>query len=277
MTSSAEIRDRMRRDWGARRHEYATAAAQINAAVADLLLGLVAPDPGDRVLDVATGPGVVALRAARLTGPTGPVLATDIAPEWEEFVTGPSAAEGLPNVSFRAMGAEALDLPGASFDVAYCQFGLMFVPDRARALGELRRVLRPGGRLGIAVWSTADRVPLFAPARMVAEVVPPSPDDANLPGPLALGEPGLIERLVAEAGFEHVAVERRIVERVVDDPDAYWQQMLNRNDGQLAAALASRPADADHLHRRIVDFLEQHRDNNEIRLPSEVILVGAMR
>lgn len=277
MAMSAQIRDRMRHDWGARRHEYATAAAQTNAAVADLLLGLVPPNPGDRVLDVATGPGVVALRAARLVGPTGWVLATDIAPEWEEFVTGSGAADSLPNLAFRAMGAEALDLPDASCDVVYCQFGLMFVPDRARALSEMRRVLRPGGRIGLTVWSTADRVAMFAPARMAAEVVPPAADDAHLPGPLALGEPGLIERLVAEAGFAQIAIERRVVERVIENAETYWQQMLNRGGGQLATALADRPADADRLHRRIVAFLASHRNGREIRLPNEVIVVGAVR
>ena len=70
-----------------------------------------------------------------------------------------TAEAGLDNVEFRAMGAERLDLPDASFDVALCQFGLMFVPDPVQALREMRRVLRDGGRLGVVVWSTIDRVP----------------------------------------------------------------------------------------------------------------------
>src|SRR4051794_7745169 len=145
------IRDRMRESWGARTRPYA-AQADGHAAHTQQLITLVAPQPGERVLDVATGPGVVALAAAVAVGPTGQVLATDLAPEWGDVIAERCAEAGLDAVTFRAMGAEQLDLPDRSFDVALCQFGLMFVPDPVQALREMRRVLRDGGRLGVSVW-----------------------------------------------------------------------------------------------------------------------------
>jgi hypothetical protein len=141
----------------------------------------------------------------------------------------------------------------------------------------MHRVLRPNGRLGVVVWSTADRVPLHAPARMVSEFMPPPAEERDLPGPLALGEPGLIEGIVSEAGFSQITVERRVVERVIEDPVAYWQQIVERGGDQLAAAIADRPADAERLRRRMTELLETHRDRQVIRLPGEAILVAARR
>ena len=127
------IRERMRRDWGARSRHYAVHATSKNRVFAEILVGLVDPAAGERVLDVATGPGVVALEAARAVGTSGRVVATDLAPEWEAVITEVMAEAGIDNVEFRTMGAEALALADESFDVALCQFGLMFMPDPVRA------------------------------------------------------------------------------------------------------------------------------------------------
>src|SRR5206468_1337570 len=123
------IRESMRRQWAQRTLAYTTFAALHTARYAAPLLDRVALRPGERVLDVATGPGVVAVAAAERVGPTGQVLATDLAPEWEVAVAQRTAEHGLSNVRFAAMCAERLDVGDASVDVALCQFGLMFVPD----------------------------------------------------------------------------------------------------------------------------------------------------
>ncbi len=112
------VRQSMRQSWGARTRAYTEEAAPNTLAHARMLMEVVPPAPGERVLDVAAGPGVVALLAAERVGPGGSVIATDLAPEWQEIIAERCDAAGLSNVSFRAMGAEALDLPGDSFDVA---------------------------------------------------------------------------------------------------------------------------------------------------------------
>ena len=272
------IRERMRRDWRARYRHYAERAAPKNRPFAELLVAAVRPAPGERVLDVATGPGVVALAAARAVGPTGSVVATDLVPEWGEVVAEESAREGLANVAFETMGAEELALPDASFDVALCQFGLMFVPDPVRALREMRRVLRPGGRLGVAVWSTPEKVAHFLVTRIVLAAAPPPPAAERGPSPLDLGEPGLIERLVGEAGFGEIAVGRETREHVVADPEEEWRQRLEEPASVPARALAGLPeGERRRLHDAAIAALEGYRRDGAIRLPSEAVLVTAVR
>jgi len=109
--------------------------------------------PGQRVLDVACGAGTIALRAAAAVGPGGQVMGVDLSGRMIEAARARTAAGGGPgNLRFERMDAEALDLPTADFDAVLCGLGLMYAPAPERALGEMRRVLRPGGRLSLAVW-----------------------------------------------------------------------------------------------------------------------------
>jgi ubiquinone/menaquinone biosynthesis C-methylase UbiE len=112
------------------------------------LLACAAPAPGDQVLDVACGTGLIALGAARLAGPQGRVLGTDISDQMVEVARRRAEGQGLSNVTFIRMDAENLALPDGRFDVALCALGLMYVPDPLRAVREMRRVVRPGGRRG---------------------------------------------------------------------------------------------------------------------------------
>jgi SAM-dependent methyltransferase len=273
-----QMRREMQRRWEACYQNYAERAAPQTARAADVLLDLVPSPTGAKVLDIATGPGVVALKVAQVVGPTGEVIATDLMPKWQPIVERKCAGAGLDNCTFRQMGAEELDFANDSFDVVYCQFGLMFVPEPVRALREMRRVLRPGGRLGIVVWSTAEDVPCFHPSRMIGRIAPPPPDADSLPTPLALGAPGLIEGMVAEAGFKHVSAGRHTVETVIPDPETYWQQLVQGVDEHLATALAGiNDAEYDQLHRQVIDFLEGFRQGDEIRLPNQAIFVSAVK
>jgi SAM-dependent methyltransferase len=269
----------MRQSWGARTAQYAAATAGNNDRYAAALLELVGLRPGERVLDVATGPGVVAVPAALAVGPSGQVVATDLAPEWEEIVARNAATAGAANVAFRASSADALDLPDGSFDVALCQFGLMFVPEPVMALREMRRVLRDGGRLGVTVWSTADRVLLFSLTGPLLQPYLPAPvPGQELPTPFALGAPGLIEGLVAEAGFRDVRSERRTLDFLVPDPEERWRaDVLDGQPAVREAVAALSDADRRALHDRYVAALEPYRREGAIRLPCEAILVTAVK
>src|SRR5215471_10612577 len=106
--------------------------------------------PGDRALDIATGPGTAALLAAERVGPGGSVLGVDISDNFVEVAT--AAAAGRPNVRFARHPMEALALADASFDAATCVLGLMYAAPVASALSEIARVLAPGGRFAGCVW-----------------------------------------------------------------------------------------------------------------------------
>lgn len=275
---SAYVRETMRREWGGRTRRYAAIAANRNSPFAGMLVERTEIAAGERVLDVATGPGVLAIAAAVAVGRSGSVLATDLAPEWGEVIAEEVARSGVANVEFRAMGAEELDLPDGSFDVALCQFGLMFVPEPVRALREMHRVLRVGGRLGIAVWSTADRVGHHLIWHLILAAAPPPPEERRLPSPLELGEPGLIERYVDEAGFREIEVVRRTVELSIDDPEREWSSRVDGAFGHVASALASfSPEQRTAVHDAAIATMERYRRGDEIVMPSEAILVTARR
>ena len=269
--------DRRRAEWTERVERYARDAAPRTYPFAEALVALLPPAVGAHVLDVATGTGLVAVEAARRVGPRGTVLATDFLPAWEPFVRTTASASRVTNVMFASMPAEALALPDASFDVAYCQFGLMFVPEPIRALREMRRVLRPVGRIGIAVWSVPEKVGLFLIPRIVAPALPPTTGEAS-PSPMCMGAPGLIEDLVAEAGFCDVARHSVTIFQDIADPEIEWKQWRENfvmPDGGGLERLTMHVQ--QQLHDDVIAAFMSFRDGDTIRVPSEAILVTASR
>jgi len=117
-----------------------------------LMLEMADVQPGDHVLDVACGTGLVTLSVAAAVGAAGTVVGTDIAGEMVDEAARAAAARCLGNVRFQRADAEVLPFPHASFDLALCGLGLMYVPDPVQALREMRRVLRPHGRVAVTVW-----------------------------------------------------------------------------------------------------------------------------
>ena len=172
------------------------------------MLDAAAVGPGGRVLDVAAGAGGQSLAAARRVGPSGHVLATDIAPAILAYAAKAAAEAGLANVRTRELDGEHLDVDAGGFDAVISRVGLIYFPDQQAALAGMRAALRPGGRLSAVVYSTADRNGFFAvPVGIVrrrAQLPPPAPGQ---PGPFSLGGPGVAERVLVEAGFRDVAVE----------------------------------------------------------------------
>jgi ubiquinone/menaquinone biosynthesis C-methylase UbiE len=125
-------------------------SAQLRPAQ-DLMLSLAALQPGERVLDIACGTGLVTFRAAHAVGPDGFVAASDISEDMVAAVSAAAAARGLAG-DFRRMDAETLEHPDADFDAVLCALGLMYVAEPPNALRDMRRVLRPGGRAAAAEW-----------------------------------------------------------------------------------------------------------------------------
>ncbi len=120
------------------------------APLATLVLDRVSPRPGERVLDVACGTGIVARRAARLVGDGGRVVGVDPSPAMLAVARSAAVSEDV-SVEWQEGTAEALPFPDASFDLAFCQMGLQFFPDKQAGLTELHRVLVPGGRTAVSV------------------------------------------------------------------------------------------------------------------------------
>ena len=269
--------ERRRAEWTERVERYARDAAPKTYPFAEALVALLPPPAGADVLDVATGTGHVAVEAARRVGRHGAVLATDFLPVWEPHVRATASAAGVTNVTFATMPAEALALPDASFDVVYCQFGLMFVPEPGRALREMRRVLRPGGRVGIAVWSMPEKVGIFLIQRTVAPALPPASGEAP-PSPMSMGAPGLIDDLVAEAGFNEVVRHTVTIFDDIPDPEREWQRWRESFTMPDGDGLESLSMDAQaRLHDDVIAAFMAFQDGDSILVPSEAIFVTASR
>ena len=160
--------------------------------------------PGDAVLDVACGTGVLARAAWAGVGPQGRVVGLDCNDGMLEV-----AARGAAPIEWRLAQAEALPYDADSFDAVVSQFGLMFFEDRVAALKEMRRVLRPGGRLAVAVWGRIEDTPGYA--AMLALLQRLFGDDAAnaLRAPFALGEIDALRALFGKAGWRDAKVETK--------------------------------------------------------------------
>lgn len=175
------------------------------SGVTKMMLDLAQIAPGQHVLDIAAGAGEPALSAAERAGPQGHVLATDLSENIIQFAQTLADDRHLTNFKTQAMDGENLDLPDGSFDVVLCRFGLMYMPNRQRALAEWRRVLKPGGRVVVAVFSTPDKngwgaVPIGV-IRKRAQLPSPLPGQ---PGPFSLGGDGVLEGALREAAFQNI-------------------------------------------------------------------------
>jgi SAM-dependent methyltransferase len=168
------------------------------------VLDIAEVSPGQRVLDIACGTGVLARAAAERTGSPDSVVGIDLNVGMLEV-----ARRNAPDIDWREGRAEVLPFPDASFDTVVSQFGLMFFQDRVAALREMLRVLRPGGRMVVAVWGSLDETPGYATAvdllqRLFGEEV------ANgIRAPFCLGNIQMLSELAHTAELKHVHIETR--------------------------------------------------------------------
>jgi SAM-dependent methyltransferase len=189
----------------------------IFGAWAPLVVEAASLRPGERVLDVACGTGVVAREAAARVGANGTVVGLDLNPGMLAVARALPPGSGAP-VEWREGDAAALPFPDAAFDVALCQFGLQYVPDRPAALAEMRRVLVPGGRLALLIWRSIEESPGFALLAEALERHVGAPAAAIMRAPFDLAEPDEVRGLIAGTGFRDVDVQR--VEGTVRFPSA---------------------------------------------------------
>lgn len=159
---------------------------------------------GQRVLDVACGTGVLARCAAGLVGESGTVVGLD--PNASMLAR---ARQRTPEIDWRAGVAEDLPFADGSFDAVVSQFGLMFFVDRPRALREMVRVLREGGHLAVAVWASLDRTPGYEAMVALLDRLFGRAVARSLEAPYALGDLGLLERTLEDAGLGDAHVETR--------------------------------------------------------------------
>jgi SAM-dependent methyltransferase len=222
------------------------------AEVTESMLAASRPQPGERVLELACGPGGAGIAAARLVAPEGEVVLSDVVAEMTTIAAARAAALGVTNVTARVLDLESIAEPDASYDVVLCREGLMFATDPARAAGEICRVLRPGGRVAAAVWGARERNPWLglvfdALAAQTGSPVPPP----GVPGPFSLGDPGRVEAVLAGAGLSDVTVRELPTPLRAGSFDEWWARTSSLA-GPLTKVLAALPeAGAQALRARV--------------------------
>jgi ubiquinone/menaquinone biosynthesis C-methylase UbiE len=240
------------------------------------MLALAGIGPGHRVLDVAAGNGEQTLMAARLVGPRGSVLATDIADRLLAYLDEAARNEGLTNVQTRLMDARRLELEPDSFDAAICRLALMLIPEREKALAGIHRALKPGTRFAAVVLSTADKLPhiseSLAIARRHAGLPPIALED---PGMFALGDPAVLRKVLEQAGFREVAVE--IVPSAQRFPSFAAAMEHRRNSLPEMRPLLDQMNDAkrEAVWKEIESVMRRFEQNDEVVVPTErLVAVG---
>jgi ubiquinone/menaquinone biosynthesis C-methylase UbiE len=189
------------------------------------LLDLAGPRPGERVLDVACGTGIVARQAGERVGRTGHVVGLDFHPGMLAQARALGLAGGLP-IEWREGDAQRLPLPDGSFDLVLCHQGLQFFPDRPAALRGMRRVLALGGRLAVAVWLGLDRNPAHAALTGALERRASAEVAGLMQGAFSLGRAEELRRLLAEAGFRRIEVVHRTRPSHFPSPRAFARIVL---------------------------------------------------
>ncbi|MEN9907885.1 MAG: Ubiquinone/menaquinone biosynthesis C-methyltransferase UbiE [Bacteroidota bacterium] len=177
------------------------------------MLDMAGISTGHRVLDIAAGAGEQSITTAKKVGITGEVLATDISSNILEYALKMAEQNGISNIKIKVMDGENLSLDDETFDAVISRVGLIYFPDQQRALKEMLRVLKPGGKVAAIVYSTPEKNKFFSiPVSIIRNRAKLPPALPGQPGPFSLGAEGIIEKAFEQAGFINVKSE------LVDSP-----------------------------------------------------------
>jgi len=276
-----ELRAHLRGMWDAVAPAWSAHAAYADARgseAGERMLKLTAPVPGDRVLEMACGPAGLGLAAASLVAPDGEVVLSDVSDEMTSIAATRAQALGLSNVRARQLDLVSIDEPDDSYDVVLCREGLMFATDPARATREIRRVLRPNGRVAIAVWGPRERNPWLglvfdAVGAQIGKPVPPP----GIPGPFSLADPDRLERLLIDAELDDVVVCEQSSPLRAASFEEWWTR-TSALAGPLTKILASLPEHAKQAIRtRLHETTSAYQTPHGMEFPGVSLIVSARR
>ena len=267
-----EISDAIAPTWERRRSFVET----VTTPVREWLIRELAPQPGDTVLELAAGVGETGFEAAALVGKDGRLISSDFSSVMLDAARRRGAELGVENVEYCQMDAEQIELEDDSVDRVICRFGYMLMPNPGAALAETRRVLRPGGKLALAVWSIPERNPFFTTiGRVMVDAGHVPPPDPQAPGPFALGNEERLRGLLDDAGFDEVRTEEIPVRFVFPDVDEYLQLTADTG-GPLGLVLRGLPPDErDEIARHVEPALAPFAAEGRYEVPGVALVAAA--
>jgi SAM-dependent methyltransferase len=231
------------------------------------------------VLDVATGPGEPALSIAELIRSEGKVVGTDPVPEMVEAARREGHRRGLHNATFEVAFAESLPFPANSFDAVVSRFGAMFFASPVDSFREWLRVLKPGGRIAMAVWHFAERNPFhYTVAQVVERYVnspPPAPDS---PDAFRFASPGKLRAVLSEAGV--AATSERLLRFAIEAPisvENFWTLRSEMSEKLRTKIAVLSKQEIAALKREVIEALTAYFSDRGISFPAEVLIVSGRK
>ena len=237
-------------------------------------MAALAPGAGERILDIGCGSGATSLDLARSVAPGGSVLGADISRPMLEVAR--RRAVGVPWLSFLDADAQTYPFEAASFDGVFSRFGVMFFADPDAAFANIRRALKPGGRLAFVCWRTPAENPIMIlPATTAHAYVKtiPAPPEPGAPGPFAFADPERVRAILGGAGFTDIALTPH--NELIGSGDVETALGLSLRVGPLAALLRENPDQRDTMIAAVRAALAPHEGPEGVKLDSATWIVTA--
>jgi SAM-dependent methyltransferase len=276
-----EFRDRQRSSWNEASRgwrDWSDFIDRSTAPVSERLMAMARVEPGQRVLDVAAGYGEPSLTAARIVGPEGSVVATDISAGMLAYGRERATAAGLQNVEFVESDAASLDFPPASFDAAVSRWGIIFEPDGEGAAARVRRFLKPGARMAISSWGPPERVPFIAvPMGTVMKLLEVPPPPPGTPGPLSRPTPADIGGLLEGGGFAEVEIEELEVTFEYDSAEEFTRSTQEMIPPVTSMLKPHPPEVRQRAWQAVTDAARAYASEDGIVRFASLVLVAAGR
>lgn len=241
------------------------------APLGQAAIAALAPQRGERILDIGCGSGGTSRELARLVGPEGAVVGVDISAPLLDLARKRSAR--IQSLDFVEGDAQSIPLQPRAFDAVFSRFGVMFFDDPVAGFRNIHHALKPGARLSFVCWRGVQENPIFSLplAAAAAFIPPPVPTDPNMPGPFAFSDADRIDAILAQAGF--TALEICPQDHMVSMGDLETSVRLALRSGLLGSIIGAQPDLYHRVRPAVTAALSAHQTGNGVELAAAVWIV----
>lgn len=278
-----QIRRQLKNDWTrdetvAAWRKWQKEIAALTRGATETLLSEANLQPGQHVLDLASGVGDPALSIASKVGPSGRVVATDVGPDMMSFAAELAVQQNLHNIEFREAAADSLAFADASFDIVTCRFGAMFFPDLQKALLECRRVLKPGGKVVFIVWGVREQPFTSTTVGVLLKYVQAPEPDPDAPSMFMFGVRGRFQNALEQAGYQNAKEEHLTVPGRWSGPlEDYWTQFTEVAAPFRPLLAQLSPQKLAEVRAEVLAGLQRFVRDGQLTIPLQIVLASATK